>query len=139
MAVAGWLWGLDSGCVAVVAWQWLLMRQWLGFSNGVDWSSIERDMVVFVRLGGCVAVAVTVAVAVWLWQCGSGGVAVTVWQWLLMRQWLGFLNGVDWSSIERDMVVFVWLGGCVVVAWQWRSGSGDVAVDVGVWLHGSGC
>jgi hypothetical protein len=66
-------------------------------------------------------------------------VAVVAWQWLLMRQWLGFLNGVDWSSIERDMVVFVWLGGCVVVAWQWRSGSGDVAVDVGVWLHGSGC
>jgi hypothetical protein len=82
------------------------------------------------------AVALTVAVAVWLWQCGSGGVAVTVWQWGCGG---GFSNGVDWSSIEGDMVVFVRLGGCVAVAWQWLGGCGVLTVAVWQWLHGSGC
>jgi hypothetical protein len=69
---------------------------------------------------------------VWQWQ----------WQWQWGWQWLGVAvekNERKRSSIEGDSGVFVLGGGCVAVwlavaAWQWRGGSGGVAVAVAVWL-----
>jgi hypothetical protein len=71
--------------------------------------------VVAVWLGGSVAVAV--AVWQWQWQCGSGSGSVAVWQWL----W--FLNGVDWSIIDRVWCVLL---AVAVAVWQWQCGSGSL-------------